>query len=148
MMSTDIGAPSSPTPPPSSSSPGFSKPGAPFPKAERIGIDTLFPPPPSQDKYTPRYAPTPKRPPFFQGGIMRGILRMLRKTFLRPIRGLVLTVGSLFTPAAPYGLFMMGKYFVEGLVGVDSLFMRRNPLLNPLMPFKGRTLLDAFRGKK
>ncbi len=59
-----------------------------------------------------------------KGSVGQGISRMLKKAFLRPFRGWVLTLGSLIA-FPPLGLAMLGKSFVEGLTGHSSLFLKR-----------------------
>lgn len=96
----------------------------------------------------------PHREAFFQGSIKQGIFRALKKTFLRPIRGWVLTLGlAPFTSGL--SLLFAAKSFVEGLVGVDSLVMKRRIGINfkkwfginfgVSKEFNGRTLVGAFK---
>ncbi len=81
---------------------------------------------------------------FFQGSVFKGIGRMLRKTLLRPV-GWIELVATFFT-----GIPFFLKHFIEGLVGVDSIILKRKKSatnwLTQSVQFEGRTLVDAFKG--
>lgn len=81
---------------------------------------------------------------FIQGSIGKGITRALKMTFLRP-RGwaeLALTIGSGWIVNFPV------IHFIEGLVGADSIWMKRRlafGIVTKNKEFGGRTLVGAFK---
>lgn len=89
-------------------------------------------------------AATPPREPLFQGSLMGGMTRMLKKTFLRPRGWAELALAIL---PGHVGVFFLVKSFVEGLVGADSLFISRRLGFKALGISKqhdGRTVLGAI----
>lgn len=87
---------------------------------------------------------------FIQGSIGGGIKRMVKMSLLRP-RGwaeLALHFCSFGTTAFIFPV----KHFIEGLVGVDSLYFKRSKFLYPLnisgaVSHNRRTLWEALTGQ-
>lgn len=87
----------------------------------------------------------PTREPLIQGSLKQGITRALKKTLLRP-RGLV----ELALAIAPghIGLVFIGKSFLEGLLGADSLIVPRKlgfKALGVSKQFDGRTIVGGIK---
>ncbi|MBY0403366.1 MAG: hypothetical protein K2X66_05675 [Cyanobacteria bacterium] len=85
-------------------------------------------------------------PKMIQGSLGQGIKRALKKTLLRP-RGWA----ELALAFAPFhiGLIFIGKSFLEGVVGADSLFIKRRlgfKALGVSKEFDGRTIKQALIG--
>lgn len=81
---------------------------------------------------------------FFQGSVKDGFTRTLNKLFARP-RGWAQVA---FCVVVPFAIpVVLAKHFVEGLVGVNSIyFTRRLALRDYMKQFGDRTLVDAIKG--
>lgn len=87
---------------------------------------------------------------FIQGSIGGGIKRMVKMSLLRP-RGWAELALHFCSFGATAFIFPV-KHFIEGLVGVDSLYFKRSKLLYPLnisgaISHNRRTLWEAVTGQ-
>lgn len=71
-------------------------------------------------------APKPK---LIRGGFGAGIKRMLKMSLLRPVRGIGVHAFLAFTTGwlhlGTLNLALLGKHFIEGFFGVDSIYCKR-----------------------